>query len=302
MSGAASANFLLPRPPPRDSAKDELMSTSAAMPPFNVGAEHIRFKDVAEMRRFAQRFIDLWDRDRDRQVTMLVEYANAGGPVIWSLANHSVELCRTLLLLSEQNRLIVAMPLMRLMIENAVSAVWLHLKPEAGRAMVAEGLRQRVAAIREIISQDAAGFTQETLDDWQSQLDEFKIDAHPEGKSFEQRCLAIDGGGSLYTTWRVASSLSHAGMAIGDFYLESAEITNSNPLGIEMHPDAVLSPHEAWLGTSICMLLTSLKAFDYVTEKRRFRAQIDAGAKRMGIELNFKLKQQSTAAGEPSQA
>lgn len=256
---------------------------------FNASLDHSRFKDLSELRRFMQRYIDLWDRDRGRGAEIKVEYAEGSGPVIWALANHSVELSRTILLLSEQNRLAVAVPLIRLLIENMITGIWLYLSPDSARSLVHEGLRNRVAAIREVIGHGAAGFTQETLDEWTSHLDEFEPDASEEGRKFEKRCKAIVDGPGVYTTWRMASTLSHAGTAIGDLYLVATERSAENPLGVALNPGAILPSHEAWLGTSVCTLLGSMKTFDLISTKGRFKNQIADGAKRMGIGLEFKL-------------
>lgn len=70
---------------------------------FNASVQHERFTDLADLRSFVQRFVDLWDRDREGGVEIKIAYAQGSGPGIWSLADHSVELTRAILLLSEQN-------------------------------------------------------------------------------------------------------------------------------------------------------------------------------------------------------
>ena len=184
--------------------------------------------------------------------------------------------------------MVVAVPLIRLLLENMITAVWLYLYPDRARALVHEGLRNRVAAIREIIGHGAAGFTQETLDEWTGYLDEFGADARQEGRHFEKRCKAIVDGLGVYTTWRMASSLSHAGMSMIDFYLVEAAKSDDNPLGIALNHSATLPSHEAWLGTAACTLLGSMKAYDLISAKGRQKTQIVDGAKRMGIGLEFR--------------
>lgn len=258
-------------------------------PSFNGSVEHGRFKDIAELRGFMQSFIDLWDRDRRVPVELQVEYAYTSGPVIWSLANHSVELTRTILLLSEQDRLVVAVPLIRLLLENMITGAWLYLSPSGARALVHEGLRTRVAAIREVLQRGSAGFTPGLLEEWKGHLDEFEGDATAEGRIFEQRCLALVGGPGIYTTWRMASSLSHAGLSMSDFYLVAVEKSDQNPLGVALNRDNTLPSHEAWLGTAACALLGSMKTFDLISGRASFETQLADGARQMGIDVEFRL-------------
>lgn len=113
--------------------------------------------------------------------------------------------------------------------------------------------------------------------------------ASREGRYFEKRCKAIVDGPAVYTTWRMASSLSHAGMSMIDFYLVEAERSDDNPLGIALNHNATLPSHEAWLGTAACALLACMKAYDLITAEGRLQTQIAEGAERMGIGLDFQL-------------
>lgn len=265
------------------------MTEPQQLPVFNGGAQHQQFRDIAGLRHFMRHYIDLWDRDRERGVEIKSEYAQAAGPVIWSLANHSVELSRTILLLSEQNRLVIAVPLIRLLLENMITGAWLYLSPDNARALVHEGLRNRVAAIREVVGRSSPGFEPELLDEWAGYLDEFEQDANEQGRKFEKRCRAIVDGPDVYTTWRIASALSHAGLTMSDFYLVATKKSEHNPLGIAFHSNATLPSHEAWIGTAACTLLGSMKTFDLISAKGRLKNQIADGAKRMGIGLDFRL-------------
>ncbi len=53
---------------------------------------------------------------------------------------------RTIIELSEADRMLHAMPLIRLMVENAMTAIRLYLEPRNARAIIKEGFRQRRAA------------------------------------------------------------------------------------------------------------------------------------------------------------
>jgi len=250
---------------------------------YNAAALHDRFRDLAEIRAFARKLIAQWDRADNLPFEMKTEYIQGGGPMIWSYAKHSIELMRTVLDLSEQNRMVIAIPLIRLVTENAMTSIWLYLEPGNARAMVHEGFRQRRAALQDILQTGVEGFDTSHVDDANRVLDDFADADLPAGRHFDQRCKEIVGGFNVYCSWRVMSSYSHAGMAMGDFYLfETAEAP-----GIGFNKGAVMDYHEAWLGTAVCMMIAAMKTCNEIDGKGRLRAQIERAMSRMniGVEL-----------------
>ncbi|BAS11754.1 hypothetical protein AHiyo8_00570 [Arthrobacter sp. Hiyo8] len=250
---------------------------------YNAEAIHEKFHDLAELRAFARKQIAHWDRIRQESFEMKAEYVEGGGPMIWSYTNHVVELMRTVLDLSAQNRMIIAVPLIRLVVENAMTSIWLYLEPSNARAVIHEGFRLRKAAVENIIETGSDSVDKSQVDEIKQVLDEFADSDLPGGRHFEQRCRQIFDGLPVYCSWRVMSSFSHAGMAMGDFYLAETETAP----GLAFRPDAELESHEAWLGTAVCMLLASLKACNEIDGKGSLRAQVERAAKKMGITLNF---------------
>lgn len=212
---------------------------------------------------------------------MKSEYVGAGGgAVIWSFSNHVVSLMRTVLDISEQDRVIIAVPLIRLMVENTMTGIWLYLEPSNIMAILKEGFTKRKAAIGNIIETGAEGFGSSDLEEVDRILGAFDNSTLP---PFEQRCRQIDGGLSVYCTWRVMSTYSHAGMGMADFYLEEIE---EEP-GLALVPDAGLENHEAWLGTAICMLIAAMKLVDNIDYAGGLKSQLERAAQRMGISLAF---------------
>ncbi|WP_166999097.1 hypothetical protein [Paramicrobacterium fandaimingii] len=256
---------------------------------YNARVGHEKFHDLNELRAFTERLIQLWDRDHDRPFKMKSEYAVGSGPLIWSFTQHVVELTRTILDLSRQNRMIIAVPLIRLSVENTMTSVWAYLVPDSAKAVVFEGLRNKKNTIAGIIKQNAEGFDAESLGKAQAELSEFEEYRLPAAQNFQQLCDQILGGTGIKLSWRVMSSYSHAQMPMADFYLNEVPKTDDMPLGIEFNPDATLKSHEAWLGTSICMLITSMKVCDSINQEGRHKTQLGRAAKMMGISLDLKL-------------
>lgn len=243
------------------------------------------------MRRFAEQVIAWWDRDRNRVFKMRTEYAQGSGPMIWTYATHTVELMRAVIDASERSRMTTAIPQVRLMIELAMTSIWLYLLPaEAAKALVHETIRQQRATVRDAI---AAGYTESEYDEILARLDtekaEHEEDKSPAGKSFEQRCRAIEGGLGMYVMWRLLSRMSHAGGNVADHYLIATQVDDQNPLGVVFNPNPDDDAHESTLGIAVCMLLAALKVCDLVDGEGRRKTQLRKAAKRIGIALEFNL-------------
>ncbi len=248
---------------------------------YNETAVHGQFSDLAELRAFARKLIAQWDAAQRKPFHMKIEYDGAGGgPILWSFTNHVVNLMRTVLDLSEQNRGIIAVPLIRLMVENTMTGVWLYLEPANIWAILTEGFQKRKTAIIGVIKSETDGFDKSDVDKIDRILETFDKAALP---PFEQRCEQIEGGKPIYVIYRVLSTYCHAGMGMGDFYLKEID---EEPW-LARVPDAELESHEAWLGTAVCMLLASMRLVDLIDHRGSLRAQVERAAKKMGVTLNF---------------
>lgn len=246
---------------------------------FNGAAVHEGFHDLADLRAFARKLIEHWDRWQMKPFHMKGEY-EVGGPILWSFTNHVVNLMRTVLDLSEKDRGIIAVPLIRLIVENTMTGMWLYLELSNTWAVLTEGFQKRRAAIKGVIEIEGEGFDKSDLDEIDQILKSLDSATLP---PFEQRCADIEGGKAIYVVYRVMSSYCHAGMALGDFYLGETE---EDP-GLERIPDARLPNHEAWLGAAVSMLIISMKLCDNIDYKGGLKSQLDRAAKRMGMSLNF---------------
>ena len=241
------------------------------------------------IRTFITKLVALWDRDSERPFQMTSDYASGSGPVIWSLTNHTVELARTVVELSAADRMLVAMPLVRLIIENAMTIAWLYASPTATKALVHEGLRQRRRAIEHVVSLGAAGFDGDSIKKAADEQEEFVGFRSSQGSSLEQRFKALEGGDSMYSTYRMASALSHAGLTLADQYLIEIPKTREYPLGISFAPDRTLDVGDAWLGTSATMLLLAMTTCDRVDESRHQKNQLAEAASKLDLDMTATL-------------
>ncbi|NVM96077.1 DUF5677 domain-containing protein [Arthrobacter wenxiniae] len=247
---------------------------------YNAAVMHERFSDLSEMRSYARKMIGHWDRSREKPFNMKSEFdIRGGGPFIWSFVNHAVNLMRTVIELSEKDRMLQAMPLIRLMVENAMTAIWLYLEPSNATAIIKEGFRQRRAAFENLVETEAEGFDHSDIDEIDGILATLDINL----PSFEQRCRHIVGGLQIYIHWRLLSTYSHAGMGLGDFYLE--EITDRP--GLAFAPDAKIQGHESWLGTALCMLVAAMKVCNLIDGKGSLKSQIEQAERKIGVPMEF---------------
>ena len=236
-----------------------------------------------------KRLISLRDRDIDKPFDMRSEFARGTGPMIWSLTNHTVELARTVVDLSAADRMVVALPLIRLCMENAMTAAWLLISPRAVDATVHEGMRQRRAAIRDLLDQGIEGFDADSMAAAESAVGEFAQGKSPEGQHIDRRFKAMKGGAKMYVSYRVASSLSHAGMTLGDFYLEEVPVSLAAPAGLAFMPNKKMDSHEAWVGTAASMLVVAMTACDRTDSKRSQKNQLVKAAATLQIDTDFQL-------------
>ncbi|MHC5796134.1 DUF5677 domain-containing protein [Lacisediminihabitans sp. FW035] len=250
---------------------------------------HENLPDPASIRAFMKKHIALWDRDAERPFEMRSEYVRGTGPIIWSLANHTAELARTIVELSAADRMIIAIPLIRLCVENAMTAAWMLVTPDAVEATLHEGMRQRRAAIKEVLEQGLAGFNDESLQAAERDVEQFAGNKSVEGKSIEQRFKALKGGAGVYVTYRILSSLSHAGMTLGDHYLTEIPVSPEAPAGVAFDRERKLDNHEAWLGTAAAMLIVAMTASDRTDFKGRHKNQLIKAAKVIQIDTDFEL-------------
>jgi hypothetical protein len=150
-------------------------------------------------------------------------------------------------------------------------------------------LRQRRRAIEHIVSLGASGFDADSIKKAADEQDEFVGFKSSEGSSLEQRFKALEGGDSMYSSYRLASALSHAGMTLADAYLIEIPKTEEHPLGISFAPDRTLEVGDAWLGTSASMLLLAMTTCDRVDESRHQKNQLAQAAAKLDLDMTATL-------------
>jgi hypothetical protein len=234
--------------------------------------------DIASVRRVMETLCDLWDDAAPGAVDYRGDLDSARAVGIRNHVHHAVRASRAVLQLDLTTTGIELVPLVRLIMECAVTAAWLLLTPGSGHALIREGASQRLKALNTLtkLGEDA-GPSKEQAEVALAQLEDAE---GPRSFAFEQRCLRLDGGDRLYLTYRVFSAESHSGMGIADFY---SVATETSPIGIAFNPAAVSSVRTPTVGIAASMLLMAINADELARAKPTHTTQIGKAAKRLGV-------------------
>jgi hypothetical protein len=97
----------------------------------------------------------IWDaRQEDGGTTLRADLSHARTPIIIrGIVAHAVASARGALTLYEQKQQMAALPLVRAVHEDAVTATWLLVADDAWKMFLARGEQQRAVVLRQIIDQ-----------------------------------------------------------------------------------------------------------------------------------------------------
>ena len=234
--------------------------------------------ELAKVRQVMETLCDLWDAAPPGTVEYRGELDAARAIGIRTHAHHAVRASRAVLHLDLTTAGIELVPLVRLIMECAVTAAWLLLIPGSGHALIRDGAAQRLKALNLLTTfGEEPGPAKAQAEVAHADLEDA---SGPRSFAFEQRCQRLDGGERLYLTYRAFSAESHSGMGIADFY--SVE-TRSSPIGIVFNPRATSSVRASTIGIAACMLLLALNADELARPKPTHTTQIKKAAKRLGV-------------------
>jgi len=147
--------------------------------------------------------------DIDVQVTVLVR----------CLAAHAADCARGALTLYEASQPVAAVPVIRSLMDDAVTARWVLAVPDGWKALVSEGSRARAAVLRDPIAANTEWADAASEVRRQEYAEQAKAlgAAPPSYQKFEQRLRALEGTDDMYMVYRYLSGLSHAGAETIDF-------------------------------------------------------------------------------------
>lgn len=219
------------------------------------------------------------------------------GLTIYGLTAHTHALAEAVVTLYDSDQYTAAVPLVRQMIECAMTTVWVELAGYPGAlALVHEQSRNVRNALKAFA---AAGMppneeaTRKLEDDLRADL----TTTTPAGRNFEQRCREIDGGDVMYATYRSASQVSHATVSIVDLYFEGADLEEAAPYQVALLTRPKENAADLWLGIALSMVIQATSVWSRIDRSHTSRTRMKDLNRRLGT----RYRQQFTAHGLRSQ-
>ena len=238
-----------------------------------------------DYRAVVSELLALWDEQIEKStVTLRLDLAYWATPIlVRGLTAHAVDAARAVLTLYRAKQTIAAVPLVRAVMEDALTAVWLLADADAARSFRSDAAMQRARTLREILSRvDDPADVEAKLRESRSIIEELGT---PSRHLIEQRFRALDGGdGGLYLQYRIMSSLTHAGAGVIDLYSAPDDRAPTRAVfrAYGAHPTAA-----AWMSSTATYLLHALGAWDACQLDHPQAARLRALADRMGLRSEY---------------
>lgn len=217
---------------------------------------------------------------------MIRRDADGIGVVIHGLASHAFSLAAAIRVLDEAGEHAQAVPLVRQLVECAVTAMWVE---EFGRraavTIMREDARNRLETFRRY---EGDGIADDgSIEVWSAALVTLSELSGRESEKFHQRCDELQDMSRAYNVYRALSALSHAGGAVVDLYSSRVETSDAAPLGMTISATARPWPHGDVLGIALSQLLYAGMAWDRMVKGRPRRTRLKEIAAELGLTLTW---------------
>lgn len=214
--------------------------------------------------------------------------------VVFALAAHLHQLAPIALDLLERDAVLEATPLVRLMYESALKAVWMQQHEHAWVSFIREEARTREAIQKTLargkpawMKNGADGFPGIDLPDWDPGSD-------AQARNFERLCDDLaPGGAEAYVIYRLLSRLSHPSAHLADRYSWAND--NGEWQGVRPTPDRARDDRDLITYFAVASLIWAGTAVDYMDPPRTRRSETREAAKRLGIPRDLHLTPQALA-------
>lgn len=209
---------------------------------------------------------------------------------VWGLACHVHQTAQAILLLFDHGMANQAIPLVRVVYENALTAVWLvQSKDQHGiTAFLHEYNRTRAALKKDALEAVSETFREGAPDIVDADPAEFK-GAFDSVQRFGDICLDLTPGGKdAFIYYRILSSYCHASPNVADLYFQ--------PLDDEGGVPRYVGEQEA-LDAPLLLFLTAAsmvwagRAFTYLTRNKQHGNQIRKVARELGVNAELQLSE-----------
>jgi hypothetical protein len=174
---------------------------------------------ATDYRDAIRRLIALWDADVDLQsIERDPEIPAEVLVIVRGLVAHAMDCARGVLTLYQASQPVAAAPIIRSIMEDAITAGWVLVIPGGWKQFISNGSRSRALVLAEALLQDPDDErTEARLQEYENHVKEFGK-ATREFTSFKRRLDAIEGTDNMYSVYRYLSALTHASAETANLY------------------------------------------------------------------------------------
>jgi hypothetical protein len=225
-----------------------------------------------DYRQVMQELIALWDEQLELgSIGLDADEHHKSVPVIVrGLTAHVVDNGRATLTLYEAELAASAMPIIRGMLEDVITAEWVLTTPEGWRAIQVKSARQTHGSIKDYLKREPEdSFIQQRL----LELGEV---AYPQGGTpglqVSDRARTVPGFLPDYEMYRLASDLTHAGMGVVHLYYAGRPSDGQD--GVAFNSSALHPGAPGWFANSTWFLHRALTAWDSLVTNQPLRQRL----------------------------
>ena len=237
-----------------------------------------------------RRLVSIWDEVLETEVPVLEDGDWERGVSARVQIEHAVGLTRAILVLADSGLRIESVPLVRLTMECAVTAVWLTIVSGSGKASyhrAAVDYKNLNLALLKIGNRRVDQEADIRVID--AEIEGLEASRQKEAKSFLDRCASVDSGVWLYAYYRLFSKMSHGGANLNDEYLQTVEHSEEAPLGLAFKDQQAFALWPIVLGFQVTMLFNALQAWDRISQTHPRKAALDTISSQHEITLFARL-------------
>lgn len=202
--------------------------------------------------------------------------------VLHGLVAHTLNCADTAVMVIEQGRHHAAKPLVRVALEHAIVAQWVHQHPEGIDAFLSKANKSYRTYYR------SASKVVQIPKDVQASFDAMPDPGEiPSAVSnFEQTCRVFDPSGNLYLVYRTLSGAVHPGNATLRDYLQGDPYTNED-LALLTYPEERDTRPDLWAAALAAVLASAV--YEDIRRGKPLKAKVCDIADRVGIPTKLEL-------------
>lgn len=250
-----------------------------------------------DARELLRELLDIWDQQNAAEVQVAREVdAIRHATLVHGLTAHAADLARGVLVLYDAKMFLQMYPLVRLMLEDSILAMWLESEKGSWRELLHKASADLVRLIDEIAEHGALSPGYETLRSQAGAAREQLAEAKRGRLTVERQMVELQGAGkSMYTDYRLLSQWAHAGKPIVDLYtVEDESVVGGIRSSSVPLIDLDSADTNAIVGYGAAAFLQALFVWDRATIEQVGRQHLEIIASRLGVRVERAARTEDT--------